>query len=221
MDLLVDTNSRNSWVSWVRKPVIRGSFIQTNARLLECKWNISRSEAGMTRRGVVTTTSAQLPAVTPPLIGSSGTGRGPRPALRPPHHATNNYQTNSYSCSLPRPLLSLIVLCSVCARISRNLIEMCSLLNTIRVFGAWNTWITLWWTRSYKRSGVAQLCQLTDGSVFLSFLFHRCFDTGLPFPCAPDSVVLLLVCRQTNMLASDLSAWWSEAWCSVNHSVVS
>lgn len=57
--------------------------------------------------------------------------------------------------------------------------------------------------------------QDTDDPVVLSFLFHRWFvsgsDAGLPLPCASDSVVLLLVCRQTNMLAGGYCGrrgWW-------------
>lgn len=57
-----------------------------------------------------------------------------------------------------------------------------------------------------RRDTSIALWKHTYDLVFLFFLYRGCFvsgfDTGLPLPCVSDNVMLLLVCRQTNMLAS-------------------
>lgn len=81
------------------------------------------------------------------------------------------------------------------------------------------------YNKSCGTSGRSAIWKQTDERVVLSFLFHRWSvsgsDAGLPLPCASDSVVLVLVCRQTNMLACGFcGACWARRGAVVIHSVV-
>lgn len=145
-------------------------------------WNASG--ASMTRHAVVTTTSAQLPAVTPPPIGCGNRSAARAPlGLRPPYHATKQLQNEFLFMFLATTVAAADS--ALRARISRNLIEMCSMLNAIQVFSAWITSYYVYIVRNSVRGVVTfTLWQDTDCLVFLSFLFHRYFvsdfDTGLP-----------------------------------------
>lgn len=74
-------------------------------------------------------TGAQLRAAAPPPIGGAREPVARPPPPVPPLQTTSN----SYSCSLPRPLLPLRAR-ALCARTSRNLIDMRSMFNVNLVF---------------------------------------------------------------------------------------
>lgn len=140
-------------------------------------WNAS--EASITRHAVVTTTSAQLPAVTPSPIGCGNRSAARAPlGLRPPYHATKQLQNEFLFMFLATTVAAADS--ALCARISRNLIEMCSMLNAIEIFSAWVTPYYVYTGRNSVR-GVVTLTlwqNTTDSLVFLSFLFHRYFVSG-------------------------------------------
>lgn len=94
-------------------------------------WNASEASISMTRHAVVTTTSAQLPAVTPPPIGCEN-----RSATRAPLglRATKQLQNEFLFMFLATTVA--VADSALRARISRNLIEMCSMLNAIQIFSA-------------------------------------------------------------------------------------